>query len=65
MNTSVSEVGLKKPYQNSKYSSKNVHDGVPLQLNLLKQDFDIFLEHFQLFQSSHSVDRMQITPSDL
>ena len=32
---------------------------------LLKQGSETFLEHFQLFLSSHSIDLMQITSSDL
>ena len=35
------------------------------RLKLLKQGSDIFIEHFQLFQSRHSVDLMQITYSDI
>ena len=35
------------------------------RLKLLKQGSDIFLEHFQLFRSSHSIDLIQITYSDL
>ena len=35
------------------------------KFKLIKQGSDIFLEHFQLFQSSHSVELMQITYSDL
>ena len=35
------------------------------QLKLLKQSPNIFLEHFQLFQSSLSVDLIQITFSDI
>ena len=38
---------------------------VMVKLKLLRQGSNIFLEHFQLFQNSHTVDVMQITSSDL